>query len=345
MMKKFFFGIGFFATTLFAADCTISNAQKDNVDYPATEINFFADSYLDMSKMAQLEPTTKNLLNSDTAWAYRSNLDQTILVIVAEKYIKLTRLCSSYESCADTLYSIHYDEVYKDELARLQKAGAYKGSATQADSLVAHVLELCKVFYSKELGYGGCTFNNVNSKSDPSKDADVADMPLASVWNLDNYKSIVDTAVFCPELFFGTEAASTPSDTTVKDTTAKNPGDTTSKDSAATDTVATPVTGPANDTAKVDSAKADSAKADSAAADSAKDNTIAAKVRAIGATGFRKLSANRYAIYNVQPNAAFVAFDANGQIMQKGHLDGNTFVAKKTPVILKLEGEQILYLK
>lgn len=332
MIRNTFLGIGFLAATLFAADCTITDAQKNNVDYPATDINFFVDSYLDLSKMSQLEPATKNLLKTDSAWVYRSNLDQTILVIVAEKYIKLTRLCSGSETCVDSLYTTHYDAVYKDELARLQKAGVFKGSAAQADSLVDHVIGLCQAYYYKEMGYSGCTYNNENNREEPGKDVDMADVPLASVWNIKGYRDIVDTAVFCPEYFFGSGSADLPSDTVP----------------VPNDTAATTI-----DTATTDSSAKDPAKADTTAIDSG--DTVDSsktyvgdafgKLRIQNSVGFRKLSASSYAIENVAENAAYTAFDVNGQLVGKGHLNGLVFSTKRTPVILKLEGDRTLYLK
>ena len=205
------FATGFGATILHAAECNVTHHQGTGgstdiyMGYPATALYLFEGDYLDLSKMNLREPTVKNASGTDTAWVYRSELDSTMIVIVSEKVVKVARVTYSEDEStrADSLFTVKHKDVYKDEFPRLQKAGVFKGSAEQADSLVTHVFELCQRFYSKDYGYGGCVFNPPEQRGrNGGKDVDMVDMPLALAAVAGEFTILLDTLNTCPELKF-----------------------------------------------------------------------------------------------------------------------------------------------
>ena len=199
--------IGILAASLYAAECNVVHQEgRSSADisqgYLATALNLFADSYLDMSNMDKREPAIVNISCTDTAWVYRSELDSTMIVIVSEKAVKVARVPYSDDpnAYADSLYSVHYDDVFRDEFQRLQKAGVYKGTEEQADSLVTHVFEKCRIFYSKAFGYGGCEYNppTVRNRKNGGQDIDQVDMPLALGALVADFNRLLDTLNTCP---------------------------------------------------------------------------------------------------------------------------------------------------
>jgi hypothetical protein len=178
-------------------------------EYPAVSLYLFEGSYLDLSKMGKREPAVKNASGTDTVWMYRSELDSTMIVIASEKVVKVARVAYSdnQDDFVDSLFSVHHDAVFKDEFARLQKAGVFRGTAEQADSLVNHVFELCGRYYWKEGGYSGCEFNppELRRRND-GKDIDKADVPLASSAVAGIHAFLLDTLNFCPDYRFPPES-------------------------------------------------------------------------------------------------------------------------------------------
>lgn len=224
--------IGILAANLYAADCTINyeggNSSADaNSGYPATALYLFEGDYLDLSKMDKREPAVVNVSGNDTAWVYRSELDSTMIVIVTEKVVKVARVpySSNLDDAVDSLFSIHHYDVYKDEFSRLQKAGVFKGTAEQADSLVEHVFNLCKVYYFKEMGNTGCEFNppELRERRNGGKDMDYATVPLAFLAVAADFRPLLDTINVCTELKYpgapDTTQVTPPDTTKVPDTT------------------------------------------------------------------------------------------------------------------------------
>ena len=206
-------GIG--AASLHAAECEFTPPVRESgsigayFGYPAVSLYLFEGSYLDLSKMDQREPTVKNVSGTDTVWMYRSELDSTMIVIASEKVVKVARVAYSdnQDDFVDSLFSVHHDAVFKDEFARLQKAGVFKGTAEQADSLVNHVFELCGRYYWKEGGYSGCEFNPPElRRRNGGKDIDKADVPLASSAVAGIHAFLLDTLNFCPDYRFAPES-------------------------------------------------------------------------------------------------------------------------------------------
>ena len=209
---------GALATGLHAAECSYEPPVRESgsagfsFGYPAAALYLFEGDYLDLSKMDLREPAVKNASGTDTAWVYRSELDSTMIVIVTEKVVKVARVSYSEDESTrvDSLFSVKHKDVYKDEFPRLQKAGVFKGTAEQADSLVTHVFELCQRFYSKDYGYGGCVFNPPEQRGrNGGKDVDMVDMPLALAAVAGEFTILLDTLNTCPELKFPVDTATT----------------------------------------------------------------------------------------------------------------------------------------
>lgn len=206
------------AASLHAAECSYEPPVRESgstgayFEYPAVSLYLFEGSYLDLSKMDQREPAVQNASGADTVWMYRSELDSTMIVIASEKVVKVARVAYSdnQDDFVDSLFSVHHDAVFKDEFARLQKAGVFKGTAEQADSLVNHVFELCGRYYWKEGGYSGCEFNppELRRRND-GKDIDKADVPLASSAVAGIHAFLLDTLNFCPDYRFATDTITT----------------------------------------------------------------------------------------------------------------------------------------
>lgn len=212
------FAAGIGAASLHAAECNVTHHQGGGgstdvyMGYPATALYLFEDSYLDLSKMSQREPAVKNAAGTDTAWVYRSELDSTMIVIVTEKVVKVARVTYSDDesSRVDSLFTVKHKDVYIDEFPRLQKAGVFKGTAEQADSLVNHVFELCSKFYCKEFGYTGCEYNPpYDRRRNQGLDIDMVDMPLALSAVAGEFTILLDTLNTCPELKFPVDTVDT----------------------------------------------------------------------------------------------------------------------------------------
>lgn len=206
---------GILSASLNAAECSYEPPVRESgstgayFEYPAVSLYLFEGSYLDLSKMDQREPAVQNASGTDTVWMYRSELDSTMIVIASEKVVKVARVAYSdnQDDFVDSLFSVHHDAVFKDEFARLQKAGVFKGTAEQADSLVNHVFELCGRYYWKEGGYSGCEFNPPElRRRNGGKDIDKADVPLASSAVAGIHAFLLDTLNFCPDYRFAPES-------------------------------------------------------------------------------------------------------------------------------------------
>ena len=304
-------GIG--AANLRAAECNVTHHQGGGgstdvyMGYPATALYLFEGDYLDLSKMSQREPAVKNASSTDTAWVYRSELDSTMIVIVTEKVVKVARVAYSDDekALANSLFTVKHKDVYKDEFPRLQKAGVFKGTAEQADSLVTHVFDLCQKFYSKDLGYAGCEFNPPGQRRrNGGKDVDMVDMPLALAAVAGEFTILLDTLNTCPDLKFPAAKNVTESSSSVS----------------------------------IESSS-------SAASSSSTDKPSANLKMAQTAIHLSKVGQKRYHIAGIKPGATYMVFSLNGQLLKNGALEGNLFDAPTLPVILMFKDGQKFYLK
>ncbi|MBR2075210.1 MAG: hypothetical protein IKB43_02345 [Fibrobacter sp.] len=304
-------GIG--AANLNAAECNVTHHQGSGgstdvyLGYPATALYLFEGSYLDLSKMDQRAPAVQNVSSTDTAWVYRSELDSTIIVIVTEKVVKVARVAYSEDenALADSLFTVNHKDVYKDEFPRLQKAGVFKGTAGQADSLVTHVFELCQRLYSKDFGYAGCEFNPPEQRGrNGGKDVDMIDMPLALAAVAGEFTILLDTLNTCPDLKFHADENVTES----------------------------------SSSAAIESS---SARASSTSADKPSANLKMAQV----AVHLSKVGQMRYYIAGIKSSSTYMVFSVNGQLLKAGILEDGLFEAPTLPIILMFKSGQKFYLK
>lgn len=304
-------GIG--AANLNAAECNVTHHQGSGgstdvyLGYPATALYLFEGDYLDLSKMDQRAPAVQNVSSTDTAWVYRSELDSTIIVIVTEKVVKVARVAYSEDenALADSLFTVNHKDVYKDEFPRLQKAGVFKGTAGQADSLVTHVFELCQRLYSKDFGYAGCEFNPPEQRGrNDGKDVDMIDMPLALAAVAGEFTILLDTLNTCPDLKFHADENVTES----------------------------------SSSAAIESS---SARASSTSADKPSANLKMAQV----AVHLSKVGQMRYYIAGIKSSSTYMVFSVNGQLLKAGILEDGLFEAPTLPIILMFKSGQKFYLK
>lgn len=304
-------GIGI--ANLSAAECNVTHHQGGGgstdvyMGYPATALYLFEGSYLDLSKMSLREPSVKNAAGIDTAWVYRSELDSTMIVIVTEKVVKVARVTYSNDedSRVDSLFTVKHKDVYKDEFPRLQKAGVFKGSAEQADSLVTHVFDLCQKFYNKEYGYTGCEFNPPEQRGRNSgKDVDMVDMPLALAAVAGEFTILLDTLNFCPDLKF-----------------------------------------PAVENVTASSSSASIESSNDTTPNSSNDKPSAYLKTAQATVHLSKIGQKRYHFAGIKSGASYMVFSLNGQLLKSGTLEGNLFDAPTLPVILMFKDGQKFYLK
>ena len=211
------------AASLYAAECSFPMTEKGTSSinaqdgYPTTALYLFEDYHLDLSNMDKREPAVTNVSGSDTVWMYRSELDSTLIVIVSEAVVKVARVAYSEnpDATLDSLFSVHHNDVMLDEFPRLQKAGVYKGTAEQADSLANHAMELCRRFYNKYYGYAGCEFNPPDRRRrNDGHDIDAVDIPLAMSAVAGVHSIALDTLNYCPDYRYpAPDTATVPPDT------------------------------------------------------------------------------------------------------------------------------------
>ena len=182
-----------------AQECeVIGNGQLD-IMYPATQINLFDEHRLDMSKMPLLDPPVKNLSSVDSVyWAYISRSDSTIMVFVTEDVLTFFKFCSSKAECESILFLV--EDVVIDEFLRLQNAGVFGGSASEADSLIRHIVAV--MGKRRTSGLYSVMYGLPHNE-------DVADtyVPVAGFCFYQrsghdvSFCSLVDSVRQCPELF------------------------------------------------------------------------------------------------------------------------------------------------
>ena len=203
-MKRFalaFFVCFCMAMQLHAQECEVIGSGRLDIMYPATQINLFDEHRLDMSKMPLLDPPVKNLSSVDSVyWAYISRSDSTIMVFVTEDVLTFFKFCSSKAECESISFLV--EDVVIDEFLRLQNAGVFGGSASEADSLIRHIVSvmgkvLTSGLYSVQYGL---PYNE-----------DVAGIyvPVSGFCHYHrsghdvSFCGLVDTVRQCPELFEG----------------------------------------------------------------------------------------------------------------------------------------------
>ena len=325
---------GILAANLCAQECDFtapdrgSSSYNAGFGYLAMALYLFDGSHLDLSNMGQRDPAINNISCSDTAWMYRSELDTTLVVIVTEAFVKVARVPYSAETANidERQYTVHYDDVYRDEFSRLQKAGVFKGTAEQADSLVNHVIELCGRYHNDEFSYGGCEFNPPElRRRNGGKDVDVADVPLAIMSVAGEFNTPLDTLNFCPGYRYPASSLSSSSSSISSSSLSFSSSSGNAE--------------PASSSSSVKTAEASS----SSAGNKESASVIHAGKVSLGLT-VTKVKPRHYYIGNVKSGTPYKAFSVNGQLLEQGILSDGQFIAPATPVVLQLNGKQMLML-
>ena len=130
-----------------AQKCEVVRVDKLGIMYPATQINLFDEYRLDLSKMNFLEPPVKNLSANPAYRSYIAPSDSTIMVFVAEDLVSFFRLCSSEMECDSLALYMYVENIIVEEFNRLQPAGVFPGTATEADSVIHHIVEKINNIY------------------------------------------------------------------------------------------------------------------------------------------------------------------------------------------------------
>lgn len=204
-MKRFalaFFVCFCLAMQLHAQECEVVSDGHLNITYPATRINLLDDNHLDMAKMPLLEPTVENFSNlSSVYWAYQTRSDSSVVVFVAEDCLTFFKICASQMECDSLINFFLVEDVVADEFMRLQEAGVFRGTASEADSVIHHILE--KMSSIRPSGLASISYNMFR------KNEDAAEIFLSSGEFCTYYGEtprpyfcgLIDSVRQCPELF------------------------------------------------------------------------------------------------------------------------------------------------
>lgn len=170
-MKRFalaFFVCFCLAMQLHAQECEVVSDGHLNITYPATRINLLDDNHLDMAKMPLLEPTVENFSNlSSVYWAYQTRSDSSVVVFVAEDCLTFFKICASQMECDSLEKRFLVEDVVADEFMRLQEAGVFRGTASEADSVIHHILE--KMSSIRPSGLASISYNMFRKNEDAAE--------------------------------------------------------------------------------------------------------------------------------------------------------------------------------
>lgn len=130
-----------------AQDCEVVPFKTLGLMYPATQIDLFEKPLLDLSKLSLLDPPVKNLSLNSAYKAYVAPSDSSIMVFLVEDQISFFKFCSSKTECDTT--PLYIENFIIEELARLQRAGVFQGTAAEADSRIRHIVQKMKDYYGE----------------------------------------------------------------------------------------------------------------------------------------------------------------------------------------------------
>lgn len=154
-----------FSAFIFAQDCVVEKRNPMEFAYPATEINLLDNYTFDLSKMPNVLPKIENFSTNDTAyWAYQATSDSSVMVFVLTDAIKFFKMCSSVEECNSLVRTHFIENIVIEEFLRLQLAGVFKGSATEADSLIRRIVALMKDV--RQEGLSNMSYNLYHANQD-----------------------------------------------------------------------------------------------------------------------------------------------------------------------------------
>ena len=156
---------------LHAEECEVHHHKELGIEYPATEFNLFDEFLLDLSKLPQLDPPVKNLSSNPVYRAYIAPSDSTIMIVLTEDRVTFFKLCSSREECNGFARVYYIDSLIVEEFRRLQSAGVLPGTATEADSMIRHAIQMIKSDMPSvdNISLSGCVYNLYKPTGDSDK--------------------------------------------------------------------------------------------------------------------------------------------------------------------------------
>ena len=144
-MKKIAFALVVWLCTsiqLLAQECEVLSRGVLAINYPVTQINLFDEFRLDLSKLPLLDPSVKNYSSDSVYKAYIAPSDSTVMIFLVEDQVTFFKFCSSKKECDSLVRELYISSLIVEEFHRLQSAGVLPGSATEADSMIRHVIDV-----------------------------------------------------------------------------------------------------------------------------------------------------------------------------------------------------------
>ena len=192
---------------LYAEECDVHYSKELGIEYPATEFNLFDEFLLDLSKLPQLDPPVKNLSSNPVYRAYIAPSDTTIMIFLTEDRVTFFKLCSSRDECNSFARVYYIDSLIVEEFRRLHSAGVLPGTATEADSMVRHAIQMMKSAMPSvdNISLSGCVYNLYKPTGDSDKGGRVMSTAGLCVYEdkdgTISFCGLVDSVRQCPELF------------------------------------------------------------------------------------------------------------------------------------------------
>ena len=188
-----------------AQECEVIPYKTLDMMYPAMEIDLFKGRGLDLSKVSSITPPVKNLSLNKHYSAYIAPSDSAIMVFLFDNQISFFQLCFSKTECDSLIGTLYIEDIIIEEFNRLQPAGVFQGSATEADSTIHYIVQKIKSMYGGALPPDGkFPFSNAvytlmrNANGEFTEYAGKIN-PVSSLCIYDNYNvcSLIDTVRQC----------------------------------------------------------------------------------------------------------------------------------------------------
>ena len=209
---------------LHAQECEVSTYTSLDMMYPAVQLNYPGNRALDLSKINLIVPPVKNLSSNESYKAYMAPSDSSIMVFLTRDRMTFFKMCSSKKECNSFQLELYIENVIIEEFNRLQPAGIFQGTATEADSVIRHIVQAIKgkyglndslLQYLKDTGnmdsYEFSFSNIIYSSNGSSEGEDFVGLttPVSALCNYDKFGleisfcGLIDSVRQCPELFQG----------------------------------------------------------------------------------------------------------------------------------------------
>ena len=211
---------------LHAQECEVVSYNALDMMYPAVLLNYPGKRDLDLSKLNLIVPPVKNLSSNAVYKAYIAPSDSSIMVFLNRDRMTLFKMCSSKNECNSFQLELYIENVIIEEFKRLQPAGVFQGTASEADSIIRHIVKAIKdkyglndslLQYLKDTGNIDSyefSFSNIIYSSNSPKGEDYVGLtnPVSALCNYDktamniDFCGLIDSVRQCP-VFFQEEAS------------------------------------------------------------------------------------------------------------------------------------------